>query len=415
MAAPVVRGRTAPVAGLATTATTATQVGDIVVVATWERNGAGAATHTIQAGYNQIANVEHNDGSTDGRLSIAWTRAASAGSANYQAFTSSAGQTAATLSIVITGTDVSTGGITMNANSQVSSALPDPPISDTFASSDRLILVFAGWHLSASATVTPTAPTNWTNLQHLAGASLLEFASAERGMTAQTAVNPGTFGDDVTPNGTLAITVTFQNAQSQTSSAALALGPTISTIAQETNLGVVQMPLGPDIFTNAAVEGSAVTASITTNFGPAIATAASETNLARAALDLGPAIAVNGQETNLARSESTLGPTIATIARETNFGVVQVPLGPAIAAVGRETNLATLGVALGPAIAVDGRETNLGTVAVPLGPAVAVAARETNHGVVTNGLGPDITVGASGGSQPEINRKHIHRLLRATG
>ena len=86
MAAPAIRGSTAPATGLAATAPASTAVGDAVI--TWERATTTAPTHTLQANYSLVRSHLHDDGSTDGRLSIAVRTAAVAGAQSYQGFTS---------------------------------------------------------------------------------------------------------------------------------------------------------------------------------------------------------------------------------------------------------------------------------------------------------------------------------------
>src|SRR5215207_1989155 len=93
MASPIVRGRTAPVAGLIATSPSVTQVGDMVIVLTWERAGAGVPSHTLQANFQEIVSHAHDDGTTDGRLSVAYKIATATGTNGYQAYASSVGTT----------------------------------------------------------------------------------------------------------------------------------------------------------------------------------------------------------------------------------------------------------------------------------------------------------------------------------
>ena len=96
MIAPGYRGGTAPAAGGSTTSPAGTQVGDLVAVYTWERTGAGSPTFTLQSGngFVEIRNHTHDDGSTDGRLAIAYKIATQAGAQSYQAYTTGTGSPA---------------------------------------------------------------------------------------------------------------------------------------------------------------------------------------------------------------------------------------------------------------------------------------------------------------------------------
>src|SRR5688572_19411031 len=93
MAAPTIRGQTAAVAGLTATSPSGTAIGDLVVVYTFERLGAGTATTLTKHSSMdaEIVNHFHNDGSTDGSLAAAYKVATSSGANSYQGFTSSVG------------------------------------------------------------------------------------------------------------------------------------------------------------------------------------------------------------------------------------------------------------------------------------------------------------------------------------
>src|SRR5262245_38396875 len=129
MAAPTIHGSTAPVSGLSTTAPSSTIVGDLVIVCTWERAGAGSPTHTLQSPFTQIFTHAHDDGSTDGRLSVAAAVATSSGAQSYQAYTTGGSGTVYTGCVVLD-KDTFQGVATVpsnSANSGTTNAAPDPP------------------------------------------------------------------------------------------------------------------------------------------------------------------------------------------------------------------------------------------------------------------------------------------------
>lgn len=232
MAAPVLRGQTAPVAGGSSTSPASTQVGDLVVVYTFERL-AGAAGSTLSvnagAGFSQIRNHFHDDSSTDGALAVAYKVATQAGAQSYQGFTSSTGTP-----VWWTGCTVYEAGtfdaseILSNSVSQTNNAVPNPPqVTGLTSTRDYVVLVIAGWHLGSSVTNTATAPTNYTNLSQLAGAGTGDLAVATRDVTGVTSEDPAAFGDNQAPNGTCSITVAIPAAQPPaegTGTVALSLG-----------------------------------------------------------------------------------------------------------------------------------------------------------------------------------------------
>src|SRR5690242_19048213 len=129
MAAPTIRGVTTDAAGGAATSPAGTQVGDLVIVVTWERAGAGVPTHTLQGGngFVEIRSHSHDDSSTDGRLSIAYKVATASGAQSYQAYTTSTGSPTwwTGLLVLQTGT-YSTTGIASNSATNTGTQPPNP-------------------------------------------------------------------------------------------------------------------------------------------------------------------------------------------------------------------------------------------------------------------------------------------------
>lgn len=228
MAAPSIRGQTAPVAGGTVTSPAGTQVGDLVIVYTFERLGAAAgSTLSVNggAGFTQIRNHFHDDSTTDGALAIAYKVATQAGAQSYQGFTSSTGSPAWwTGCTVLQAGTFDTTALASNGVTQTTNAVPNPPsVTGLSATRQYLVLAIAAWHLGSSVTNTATAPTNYTNLVQLAGAATADLACASRAVSAVTSEDPGTYGDDQAPNGTCALTVAIGNALPGQGSGAAAL------------------------------------------------------------------------------------------------------------------------------------------------------------------------------------------------
>src|SRR5688572_8152388 len=89
--AAVVRASTAATATNSPSSPASTEVGDCVIVVHWTRGGAGEPTHTKQSGFEEIRSHAHNDGSTDGRLSVAYKIATSSGANAYNTYVSNTG------------------------------------------------------------------------------------------------------------------------------------------------------------------------------------------------------------------------------------------------------------------------------------------------------------------------------------
>ena len=224
MASPTIRASVAPVTGLTGTSPSGTQVGDLVVCVLWERAGAGVPTHTLQSNFIEAVTVSHDDGSTDGRLSIAGKVATSSGSQSYQPYTSSTGSPDAWIGIVVitAGTFDSTtpfsaagGASAATGASATSNAAPNPPATGTLTNQrDWLSLAVAAWHLGSAATVTVTNPSGYSNVWDISGSATSELACASLALTAPDAAeNPAAFADNVAPNGTVCATVPIVEAR----------------------------------------------------------------------------------------------------------------------------------------------------------------------------------------------------------
>lgn len=214
MAAPTVRGRTAPVSGLSTTSPAGTQIGDIVVCVMWNRHSGDGTipTHTLQSGFTEIHTQTYTESSVNaGRLSTAYAVATVAGAQSYQPYTQSGGENQATLCVVIQGDTVDTGSIPAAGATTTNTSPPDPPSVTLDAARDWLVLAIGAWWNSAAQTVTVTAPTNYSNLQDIAGSNVVELASSERALTAAASENPAAYADTNSPSGTCSQSIGFRN------------------------------------------------------------------------------------------------------------------------------------------------------------------------------------------------------------
>lgn len=226
MAAPTIRGSTAPVSGLSTTSPGGTTAGDLVVCITWERSGAGSPTHTVQtgSGFVEIRSHAHDDGSTDGRLSCAYKIAGSSGANSYQAYTTSGSGTVYTGCIVLTaGTYTVTVLPPSNSDSGTTNAVPNPP-SVAGLTGDYLMLAIAGWHLGSAVAVAATSPAGgYSETWEIAGSPDVELSLATKDalLLVNATEDPGTFNDDVAPNGTARMTVAIRSPVAHTTSAAV--------------------------------------------------------------------------------------------------------------------------------------------------------------------------------------------------
>jgi hypothetical protein len=211
MAAPVLRGQTAPVTGLSVNSPASTQIGDLVIVYTFERLGAGVASTLSLGGAmdGEIINHFHNDGSTDGALAAAYKVATAAGVQAYQGFTSSTGSPVAhTGCLVLEVGTFDEAGILSTSASQTNNATPNPPaLGGLDSARDYFALTVAAWHFGSSLSNTAVAPSGYTNLVQFGGAATLDLACASTTLSGVTAVDPAAWGDNQAPNGTCSLVI----------------------------------------------------------------------------------------------------------------------------------------------------------------------------------------------------------------
>lgn len=208
-----IRGSTVPTATLAPTSPAATLPGDLVIVTTFTVAGAGVPTHTLQSGFTQIISLSMDDGSTDGRLSVAYHDPSGGdngtnqtGAQAFQAYTSSGGTSYSGIVVLKKGYWTVTG--IQSASAQDASGTSADPPSVTL-NQKKMVLIFGAWHMTASATVSITPPANYTEIYEMAGSNAAELSAAYRlfKTASGAAENPAAFTDDVTPNQCGAITI----------------------------------------------------------------------------------------------------------------------------------------------------------------------------------------------------------------
>lgn len=214
---PVRRGFTAPAvnANGAATSPASTQVGDLVMIGVWSQ-GTAIPTHAIQGGgatYQEIRSHSHNDGTTDGRLSLAVIVATSGGAVSYQPYAVSgatAGQTIAGIVVLEAATyDAVLANWIHNSVTQTTNAVPNPA-SVAGLTGDFQVQAWAAWHVTTAASTATTPPANYTEVtEGPSGSHVTHMSIAARDLAGLSAAteDPGAFGDNVTPNGTASITV----------------------------------------------------------------------------------------------------------------------------------------------------------------------------------------------------------------
>lgn len=288
MAFPVVREATAPTATTTPSTPASTQVGDLIVVLLWTVVGAGVPTHTLQLGWSEEFSHSHDDGSTDGRLSVAYKVASQAGAQVQTPYISSSvtGNLAGVI-VLQAGTfdpaDPFLG--TPVTLTTTNNAAPNPPSHTTLGSVDALVLAIGAWHYSASTTTTVTVPTSYTAVTEVAGAATGELAVARRNVNAASE-DPAAWGDNTTPNGAVAATIAVRPVSPATGPIAQTLptlGQTGAAAITNHAAGAQTLPaLGQDVdgvITNHAAAAQALPALGQEVDGSAIVTAGSAQSL----------------------------------------------------------------------------------------------------------------------------------------
>ena len=264
MAAPVLRSVTAPAISTgAVTSPSSTQIGDLIVFVVWSQ-GTAIPTHTLQSGFTTIRTGAHDDGTTDGRLSVAIKEATLAGAQSYTPYTVSgatAGQTSVGCVVYQAGTwsrSVLTVTPPNNGASLTTNAVPNPP-SVNGLTGDFVVLAIAGWHVTTAAATAATAPTNYTiTTQNASASHVTHVAVASRTLTGLSGAteDAAAFGDNVAPNGSAAFTIALPGIVEQVAGTLAASGASAAAAAatRETAAGTLAEAGVSAVVTDGTVE-----------------------------------------------------------------------------------------------------------------------------------------------------------------
>lgn len=214
-ASPTVHGSTAAVAGLSTTSPSSTIIGDLVVVYTGERTGSGIPTHTVDSGngYVEIISQQLEDGTTDGRLSVAYKIATANGAQSYTAYSSSVGTETWTGCLVVDKDTYDVDTLPPSAGTLgTGNQAPNPPqVTGLTAARFYLVICVAFWRFSSALTNTVTVPSGFDARGDIAGSATADVACATDELTGATSIDPGAWADNQAPTGTCNVTIALLN------------------------------------------------------------------------------------------------------------------------------------------------------------------------------------------------------------
>jgi colicin import membrane protein len=220
MAAPTIRGVTTPIITTAAiNQPSATQVGDLVIFWLWSQAAnSTTVTHTLQSGFITIRTAPHEDGTTDGRLSVAYRVADQAGTVSLTPYTvanATANQTAGGAVALTVGTFDVSSAPPNNGSSLTTNAIPNPP-SLTGLTGDYRVFALSAWHTTTSAAHAATAMANYAiDTQMAASAHVTHLAIASRALTglSNATEDPAAWAsDNLTPNGSISFTFAISGA-----------------------------------------------------------------------------------------------------------------------------------------------------------------------------------------------------------
>ena len=213
MAAPVLKNFTQAVIGTAVSSPADTAIGDLVVCIVWSQGADSTTlTHAIQSTFTTIRSHAHEDGTNDGRLSVACKIATALGTQTYTPYTitnATANQTAIAC-ITVTGADTTDPASWIQGSSTNTGNQPPDPPSLAALSGDALILEIAAWHVTTAAATVTSPGANYTEkIDGPTGSHVTHLAVASRAMTglSSSTEDPPAFTDNVTPNGSVAMTI----------------------------------------------------------------------------------------------------------------------------------------------------------------------------------------------------------------
>ncbi len=216
MGLPLLRGFTAPVITTgAILSPASTQAGDLMIFVVWSQNASVTPTHTRQSGFFAWRDHPHDDGTADGRASVAVMQAASPGAASYTPYVvtnAAANQTSGCCYVIQAGTwdpGMLTVAPTIASLTSTNTTAPNPP-SVASLTGDFHMLAIGIWHVTTAGSTDATAGANYPiATEGPAGSHVTHIAIATRDLTSLSGAteDPPIFTDNVTPNGTVAITI----------------------------------------------------------------------------------------------------------------------------------------------------------------------------------------------------------------
>jgi hypothetical protein len=250
-----------------------TQVGDLVIFWLWSQAAnSTTVTHTknADASYVTIRSAAHEDGTTDGRLTVGYRIATQAGTVAHTPYTvanANANQTTGGAIALTAGTfDVSTLPPN-NGASLTTTGVPNPPALAALTG-DYLVFALSAWHVTTAAATVATVMANYTlQTQNANTSHVTHTAVATRALTGlnNATEDPVAWAsDNVTPNGSISFTFAIRGATAPTEHTSTGLAVTAAGAAAVS--GSTRQTLS-----TSAVDGASavvVSASTVTGAGP---------------------------------------------------------------------------------------------------------------------------------------------------
>lgn len=189
-----------------------TAIGDVILFFVWSQGTDNTTlTHTLQSGFTQVRTHGHDDGTTDGRLSVAVKVVTVAGAQSYTPYVianATASQTAGAC-IVYTNVDTTAPGSWIQASITATGNQPPDPPSITGLNGDLEVVAASAWHITTAAATAVTAPSGYfESIDGPTGTHVTHLGVGVAGSTGlvNATIDPAAWADNVTPNGTCSIT-----------------------------------------------------------------------------------------------------------------------------------------------------------------------------------------------------------------
>src|ERR1043165_5165618 len=309
MAAPTIRGSVIPSivtnGDVSITSPSSTAVGDLCIFFLWTQGGDSTTiTHTVKVTFFSWFQHAHEDGTTDGRLSVCVKKATGAGAVSYTPFNvanGTASQSSLGMIVLTAGTysanlDTVIPQMGTSATSTNNTA-PDCPVVPASGSltGDFLILAVAALHVTTAGSTQGTAGANYTvEIQNANASHVTHLAVKRRALTGLSAAteNPPGWTDNVTPNGTAVQTVAVRALVEHTTSIATDGGSALDVSAP-----TVEVPAGAIAIDGGgafAVADTTVTGGFTEHFKSAAIDGGSRLTVAAPALATTTTTATDG-------------------------------------------------------------------------------------------------------------------------